>query len=213
MMLSLKVTVVLVSMMLVSVTVSASAGGCNVTDPYSGNKTINLSYLSKFGNVSLGNRSSGGVVDISFCVPVNVTSHSGALCGSAFLAEVGADCADSVLFDIVSSPLRVMDQKTAEIAFACSLGAQTATVFLVCQAGLDFTSIEAPVHNGTHTIYTFAGDQVCAGYVPPPPEEEMLSKGAIVGIIIGIVGFVVITSALFQWRSRRNSDGDGYEQI
>ncbi|CUG92639.1 membrane-associated protein, putative [Bodo saltans] len=191
-------------------------GGCNVTDPFSDNKTINLVYLSKFGNVSLSNASSNnaaGSVDVSFCEAAPIVSRSGALCGSAFLAEVGAECTDSVLYDVVANPLTVLDQKTSQLTLSSSFGAQTATVIFVCQAGLDFASLTPPTYVGEHVTYTFTGEQVCAGYVPPPPEDEMLSKGAIVGIIIGIVGFVVIASALFQWRSRRISDGDGYEQI
>lgn len=198
---------------------AAAYNGCNVTNSVTGNETVNLQLLANFGNVTvrIDDADAPEQAQVSFCTPQNVTALNGANCGPAFLAFVGESCGSpaTILFDVVASNVTAIDNRTSSIEYSSSTGTQRAVVVLQCQlgfAGLESTA-NVTVVGGVYTFH-FLSELVCAGYVPEPaPADKMLSKGAIVGIIIGIVALVVIAAALFQWRAKGGNDDGGYQRI
>lgn len=193
--------------------------GCNATVD---NSTVNTAYLEDYGNVTVSIPSAKGLVAaqalLSFCTPSNVTANNKVNCGPAFLAIAGDTCPDSLLFDVVTSDLTVINNKTTRLDLSSSHNAAiSAIVYLTCQAGLDavLTAANVTVLQNVYT-FQFSSEFVCAGYVPASSSNsgpKLLSKGAIVGIIIGIVAVVVIAAALFQWRAKSNSGSESYQRL
>ena len=192
--------------------VAAAPNGCNVTDSFNDNKTINLAYFSAYGNVTFELNSVPVVVGVSFCAASNF-SRGGANCGPAYLfIPTGSSCAESLVFDTLNSPLAVVDNKTSVVVYSTADGKSTASVVLVCQPLLDGVNPLGPIEvvNSAYTI-KFSSEMACAGYEPVTSKSNELSKGAIVGIIIGVVAIVVIAAAVFQWRSKNRAED--YQQI
>eukprot|EP00331_Platyophrya_macrostoma_P006395 CAMPEP_0176414428 /NCGR_PEP_ID=MMETSP0127-20121128/5252_1 /TAXON_ID=938130 /ORGANISM="Platyophrya macrostoma, Strain WH" /LENGTH=214 /DNA_ID=CAMNT_0017794325 /DNA_START=54 /DNA_END=698 /DNA_ORIENTATION=- len=202
-----------VSLVATAVSAASSFDGCNVTT--ADNTTVNVAYLESYGNVSISTTSgASSVALVSLCTPMNITANDLSNCGPAYLAVVGSTCSDSLLFDTVSSDLTVVNIKSTRIDFTSSHNATLrAIVNLVCQAGLDavLSASNVTVLDGATYTFEFTSEFVCAGYAPAASSDDssnMLSKGAIVGIIIG----VVIAAALFQWRAKSNSASE-YQRI
>jgi hypothetical protein len=84
-------------------------------------------------------------------------------------------------------------------------------VSIRCDSGVEKLTATEPVIelNGTSFYFSFASRTVCPGYAPST--DDMLSRGAIVGIVIGFVAVVVIVSAVFQWKQKTASDA--YQSI
>lgn len=66
-----------------------------------------------------------------------------------------------------------------------------------------------PSGNGQTYLVQFYSKSVCGNFEPSGSDEDdgaALKTGAIVGIVIGVVGVVVLGSVIYQWRSKASEE-------
>jgi hypothetical protein len=193
---------------------SAEINTCNISTAK--NETVTLKYLANnaAGNVTVSLNDEPRVVMLSLCSPSDLAC--GATGYLVLLDENGGCGHGSVTYDVAQSSGFSYNASSASVVMelmASSNGA-TAKIAIQCDPSADrlLTSTEpVTVLRSAERFFAFASRTVCPDYAPAKG-DDMLSRGAIVGIIIGFVAVVVIVSAVFQWRSR-SSSGDAYQSI
>ncbi len=182
---------------------------CNVTA--SDNRTVTLQYLDTGSNVSVALMNTSRTVEMSLCTERKLS------CGAAgfllLLDEAGGCGAGSITFDAPLSSVSYNETTaSASLELWASANSVAAMVSVLCDPGAANIVATEPVMrlNASAYYFAFASRTVCPGYTPPS-SDDMLSRGAIVGIIIGFVAVVVIVSAVFQWKQK--TAGDAYQSI
>ena len=175
---------------------------CNTTTPT--NESVSLKYLEAAGNVTVTLNDEPHLVSVSLCEMAPFQ------CGvSGYLFFAGDSCESGINFDLPSSSVTYNETAAAaslELS-ASALPGTTALVSIKCDSSAEsLRPIEHALLINSSYYFAFASRTVCPGYAGPPSSSDMLSRGAIVGIIIGFVAVVVIVSAVFQWKQKTSSD-------
>eukprot|EP00744_Colponema_vietnamica_P015382 GILI01021558.1.p1 GENE.GILI01021558.1~~GILI01021558.1.p1 ORF type:complete len:228 (-),score=14.65 GILI01021558.1:36-719(-) len=180
--------------------------------------------LQSFSNSAAVNQTVN--FELSACTAQNLSDA----CGIAYVGIIDGTHGCSTAFDTIIQQTvtanyleRVFNMSAPQAPYTG--GSFTLRVYCDENASDDslFTNSSIPSsyivgNNYVTSKANYYAKSVCLGYTPPTqapiPDDggNSLQTGAIVGIVIGVVGVVVLASVIYQWRSKAKEDA-AYSQL
>ncbi|KAH9601275.1 hypothetical protein LSM04_007573 [Trypanosoma melophagium] len=173
----------------------------NVSDTF-----MSLEYLAHYGNVTAFLDGKEFAVGVSFCRPEEYSSYD-LNCGTGYMIIYYEGCGATFTSsgDLSAENGTISFNLTSQSNFL-------ADIQVKCDETVNGLQVlEANLNSSKTYFFRFASMTVCPGY-KTKGGDDFLSKGAIVVIVSGIVGIVIATALIFQWKSRSRS-GEDYTQL
>ncbi|ORC88897.1 uncharacterized protein TM35_000141080 [Trypanosoma theileri] len=167
---------------------------------------MSLEYLAHYGNVTAHLDEKEFTVGVSFCQPDEYSSD-GLKCGPGYMIIYYEGCGATFTSsgELSEENGTILFNLTSQSNFVANMQVECDKMVNGLQV------LEANLTSSKTYFFRFASMTVCPGY-KTKGGDDFLSKGAIIVIVSGIVGVVIATALIFQWKSRSRS-GEDYTQL